>query len=345
MFGYGRYTKTSGYDQSIAQKTGFSLTTISLVLNNKHRARSITPATKAIIRQAAREMDYRPNLFARSLRARRSYMVGLLVYDILDPYCAPIVKQIEAQLIPHRYTVLISDLGYDKNRYREALDTLIERRVDGIICVANQLAFDMVDLHQTVGSTPLVLIGRRSHETHIPYFVVSDELGGYMQANFLISRGHREIGFIWDDGRCEWSVLRWKGVLKAMREAGLTPDLVERAQDSSSDASYQAMRQLRETRRPFTAVCAIDDQCAFGVIRELFDAGLRVPEDVSVIGFDDLSISRYFNPTLTTIAQPLDKLGQLATEALVSLMNRRGEHRSSRTLRPTLVERRSTRAL
>ena len=127
-----------------------------------------------------------------------------------------------------------------------------------------------------------------------------------------------------------------------MQEAGLTPDLLVRTHDSSSDAGYQAMRRLREIQRPFTAVCAIDDQCAFGVIRELVDAGLRVPEDVSVIGFDDLTISRYYNPTLTTIAQPLDKLGQLATEALLTFMSGRGKVANSRTLRPTLVERRST---
>jgi LacI family transcriptional regulator len=143
-------------------------------------------------------------------------------------------------------------------------------------------------------------------------------------------------------------MLRWEGVVKAMSEAGMKPDLVTRADDNSADAGYQAMRQLLDGKQPFTAVCAIDDLRAFGAIRALFDAGLRVPEDVSVIGFDDLALSRYFNPTLTTVAQPTEKLGQLAAEALLARMKQGeqpGKTVSSRTLRPVLVERRSTRAL
>jgi DNA-binding LacI/PurR family transcriptional regulator len=322
------------------------------VLNNKRRARNITAATKAVIHQAAREMEYRPNLFARSLRARRSFMVGLLIYDILDPYCAPLIKHIEIPLIKRGYTMLISDLGNDPKSCQRALDTLMDRRVDGIIFVANQLPIEKVDLSRTISSTPLMLIGRRSHEPRIPHFVVNEAMGGYIQGKFLISRGHRQIAFIWDGLDNEWSQLRWKGVMKAMTEAGVMPELVSRADNNSADAGYQAMQQLLERKQTFTAVCAIDDLRAFGVIRALFDAGLRVPEDVSVIGFDDLAISRYFNPTLTTIAQPLDKLGQSAAEALLTQMKlgeKQGEQPgkavSSRTLRPSLVERRSTRAL
>ncbi len=334
--------------KDIAERTGFSLTTVSLVLNNKRRARNITAATKAVIHQAAREMDYRPNLFARSLRARRSYMVGLLVYDVLDPYCAPLIKHIESPLIRRGYTMLISDLGNDPKCCQRALDTLMDRRVDGIICVANQLPIEKVDLSRTIGSIPLMLIGRRSHEPRIPHFVVNEAVGGYIQGEFLIAKGHRKIAFVWDDSKNEWSMLRWKGVVKAMSEAGLEPELIARADHNSADAGYQAMRDLLHKKQPFTAVCAIDDLRAYGVIRALFDAGLRVPEDVSVIGFDDLAISRYFNPTLTTIAQPLDKLGQLAAEALMTQIkqgNQSGKAVSSRTLRPSLVERRSTRAL
>src|SRR5689334_236504 len=146
--------------KDIAAKTGFSATTISMVMNNSPIARKIPAATKKIIRDAARLMGYRPNLFARALRARRGYMVILLVYAILDPYCAPIVKQVEATLIPHNYTVLISDLGYDQNRYREALDMLSGRRVDGIIAIANQLPFHIRSLQQTAIETPVVVIGR-----------------------------------------------------------------------------------------------------------------------------------------------------------------------------------------
>ena len=333
--------------KDIAAKTGFSPTTISIVLNNKRLARYISAATKLIIRDAARDMGYRPNIFARSLRARRSYMVGLLVCDLLDPYCAPIIKQIEATLIPHNYTLLISDLGNYQNRYRQALDILAGRRVDGIIAIANQLPFDLQELRRTVAETPVVVIGRICRGPEIPYFVVGDQAGGYLSARHLLDLGHRDFGFIWDNCSFQWSALRWKGVVKALAEAGLTPlpEQIARIDNDSSDSGYQAAQRLLESGRRFTAICAIDDQIAFGAIRAIFDAGLSVPEKMSVIGFDDLTISRYYNPPLTTIAQPLEKLGELATQALLARMANKRKHVSSRTLRPVLVERRSTRAL
>ncbi len=330
--------------KDIAARTGFSATTISMVMNNSPIARKIPAVTKKIIRDAAREMGYRPNIFARALRARRSYMVGLLVYDILDPYCAPIVKQVEATLIPHNYTVLISDLGYDQNRYSEALDMLSGRRVDGIIAIANQLPFHIRSLQQTAIETPVVVIGRNCRAPELPSFVVGDLTGGYLSARHLLDLGHREIAFIWDQGSFESSRLRWKGVNNALAEVGLSPQpaQIARTERGSPDAGYQAARQLLQNGRPFTAICAIDDQIAFGAIRAVFDCGRRVPEDISVIGFDDLDIARYFNPPLTTIAQPLEELGRLATEALLERMAHKRKHVPSRTLRPSLVERRST---
>ncbi len=333
--------------KDIAAKTGFSPTTISVVLNNKRLARHISKDTKQIIRDAAREMGYRPNIFARSLRARRSFMVGLLVYDILDPYCAPIVKQIEATLIPHNYTVLICDVAHDEKRYREALDTMAGRRVDGLLVIANQLPFGLEELHRALTETPTVVIGSTARGLGVPYFVVGDRAGGYMSARHLLDLGHRELAFIWDQGAFEWSALRWRGVEQAMAEAGLelTPEQIARVEDDSADSGYHAVHRLLDSGRRFTAICAIDDQVAFGAIRAVFDAGLSVPEDISVIGFDDLILSRYYNPPLTTIAQPLEKLGQLATEALLTRMANKRRQVPSRTLRPELVVRRSTRAL
>ncbi len=333
--------------KDIAARTGFSPTTISLVLNNKDQARYISAATKEIIRKAVQEMGYRPNIFARSLRARRSYMVGLLVYDILDPYCTPIVKTIEATLVRHDYTLLISDLGYDQNRYREALDILMGRRVDGIIAIANHFPQDVAALYRTAAETPVVVIGRICRSPATTYFVVGDREGGYLSARHLLNLNHREIGFIWDQGTFEWSVLRWKGVTKALSEAGLSllPEQIALVEDKSPESGYEAARRLLDTGRSFTAICAVNDRTAFGAIRAIFDAGLSVPEDISVIGFDDLSISRYYNPPLTTIAQPLEKLGSLAAEALLSHMANKRKQMSSRTLQPVLVVRRTTRAL
>lgn len=333
--------------KDIAAKTGFSPTTISLVLNNKKLAKYISASTKEIVKKAAAEMGYRPNIFARSLRARKSYMVGLVVYDILDPYCAPIVKQIESSLIEHEYTMLISDVSYNENRYKDALDILSWRRVDGIVAIANHFPLQMDALSKAAEHTPVVVIGRTCHEKELPYFVVGDAEGGYMSARHLLELGHRRIGFIWDEASYEWSQLRWQGVVKAMKESRVDVDLerVVRIQEKSSDAGYQAMQKLLASGRSLTAVCAINDLTAFGAIRACFDGGLGVPDDVSVIGFDDLALARHYNPPLTTIAQPLEQLGKLATQALLSKMGSSKKAVASRTLKPALVERRSTRAL
>ena len=333
--------------KDIAAKTGFSPTTISLVLNNKRLAKYISPSTKKIIRDAVLEMGYRPNIFARSLRAKRSYTVGLMVYDILDPYCTPIVKRIESTLIPHDYTVIISDLGYDSNRYQEALEVLVWRRVDGIIAIANHFPFDLTALQKTAAHTPVVVIGRTCRGLKIPHFIVGDMVGGYQSARHLLDLGHREIGFIWDQVTFEWSKQRWLGVSKAMAEARLLVDPSQIAQidDKSADAGYQAAKQLLESGQSFTAICAVNDLTAFGAIRAIFDAGLSVPENISVIGFDDLAVARHYNPPLTTIAQPLEKLGELATKGLLDRMAPKPKPVTSRSLKPTLVERRSTRAL
>jgi len=331
--------------KDIAAKTGFSPTTISLVLNNKKLAKYISASTKQIVKQAAEEMGYRPNIFARSLRARKSFMVGLVVYDILDPYCAPIVKQIESSLIEHSYTLLISDVSYNENRYQDALDVLSWRRVDGIVAIANHFPLQMDALSKAAQHTPVVVIGRTCHEKELPYFVVGDAEGGYMSARHLLDLGHRNIGFIWDEASYEWSQLRWQGVSKAMAESGLkvAPEMVVRIQEKSADAGYEATRKLLAAGRPLTAICAINDLTAFGAIRACFDGGKSVPDEMSVIGFDDLALARHYNPPLTTIAQPLVKLGELATKALLQRMASPKKTVASRTLKPALVERRSTR--
>jgi LacI family transcriptional regulator len=330
--------------KDIAAKTGFSPTTISLVMNNRRLARYMSASTKKTIRDTAKKLGYRPNIFAQSLRARRSFMVGLLVYDILDPYCAPIVKQIEATLIPHGYTMLISDLGYDQNRYREALEVLTWRRADGIIAIANHFPNDIAELRKTASLTPVVVIGRVTREKEIPCFVVGDRQGGFLAANHLLEFGHQEIGIIWDHSQYEWSTLRWKGVEKAFADAGrrIDPQNVFLIEEKSADAGYDAATKMLAQNPKITAICAVNDLTAIGAVRAVFDSGRSVPEDVSVTGFDDLYLARHYNPPLTTVAQPLDRLGQLATQTLLERISHPKRAMKGATLKPSLVVRRST---
>ena len=163
-----------------------------------------------------------------------------------SPYCTPIVKKIESELIQHDYTMLISDLSYDQTRCREALDVLSWRRVDGLIAIANHFPLKMDALRQAAKHCPVVVIGRTCKGRDLPYFVVGDTDGGYQSASHLLDLCHRRIGFIWDEATYEWSQQRWQGVLKALKEKGLEapPFRVMRITEKSADAGYEAARKL-----------------------------------------------------------------------------------------------------
>jgi DNA-binding LacI/PurR family transcriptional regulator len=165
-----------------------------------------------------------------------------------------------------------------------------------------------------------------------------------MAANHLLKLGHREIGIIWDHSRYQWSTLRWKGVEKAFADAkrSISQSHVFLVEEKSSDAGYEATRKMLLQNPKLTAICAINDLTAIGAIRAVFDSGRSVPEDISVTGFDDLWLARHYNPPLTTVAQPLDRLGQLATQTLLEKISKRTKVVKGSTLKPVLVERRST---
>ena len=343
--------------RDVAKASGFSSTTVSIVLNNAPLARYIPPVTKKKIETAAKKLGYRPNLFARSLRSKRSHTVGVMVFDMTDPYCTLILRGIENSLFQAGFLPILTDVHNERVRFERYLEMLLDRRMEGLIVLANWLFLDInliADLEKS--SIPTAMIGSELRTDSVSSVVVDNELGGHLAMEHLHSLGHRKIAFIrgpkglWD------SSPRWKGVRafaqsKAFEiDSRMVMDLPEsRDPISSFEAGYKLTEELIRRRRAFTAIMAFDDMTAFGAIRALAKAGIRVPEHCSVIGFDDVAPAALYTPALTTVRQPMEAMGSLAVNIVMDGINSVVEKREvaavHRKTAPELVVRESTRSL
>ncbi len=335
--------------REVAKESGFSSTTVSIVLNNAPLARYIPDTTKKRIERAAQKLGYRPNLFARSLRNRRSHTVGVMVFDMTDPYCTPILRGIETSLYQASFLPILTDVHNERSRFERYLEMLLDRRVEALIVVANWLFVEIDVLGDLEKSNiPTAMIGRELQAGAISSVIVDNELGSQLAIEHLFSLGHRNIAFIRGPKRITDSAPRWKGVRNFAKAHGLeiNPDLVLDLPESSDplssfDAGYKLTEDLLRKKRPFTALMAFDDMTAFGAIRALSKAGIRVPEQCSVIGFDDISHSTLLTPSLTTVRQPMPEMGKMAvsivSEGISAVQEKRKITANHRKLVPQLV--------
>jgi LacI family transcriptional regulator len=338
--------------KDVARKSGFSVTTVSFVLNDAPLAQRIPNETREHIRTIAAELGYRPNLFARSLRNKRSHMIGVVLFDVTDPYCAQVLRGIETSLDhSNAYLPIITDIQNDQKRFDSYVKMLIERQVAGLIVLANSSnpASELLKLLSEC-RVPTVIIGREMKRGSLSSVTVANEEGALVALQHLYSLGHRKIAFINGPKRFIESQQRWNGSQRFASETGLTIDrrlVVELKQPNSSYEEGSALaRRLVESGKEFTALVSYDDMTAFGAIRALHQLGRKVPDDCSVTGFDDVAAAAYYNPSLTTVRQGMEELGSAAVEFLLkaiedSTLNKKTTVRSRR-IQPHLVVREST---
>jgi len=343
--------------RDVARRSGFSSTTVSIVLNDAPLARYIPPSTTKRIARAAEKLGYRPNQFARSLRSKRSHTVGVMVLDMTDPYCTSILRGIENTLYQASYLPMLTDVHNDRSRFERYLEMLLDRRIEGLIVLANWLFLDinlLADLEKS--SIPIVSVGCELQGEAMSSVVVDNEIGGYLALEHLHSLGHRKIAFIRGPKTLTDSSPRWRGIRRCAKTFGLEIDerLVFDLPESRDPLSSFEMGQkltegLLKQRRKFTAILAFDDMTAFGATRALSKAGLRVPEHCSIIGFDDVAPSALFTPALTTIRQPMEAMGagavEIVIEGIESVLEKRAVAAYHRKVEPTLIVRESTRSL
>lgn len=341
--------------RDVAKESGFSSTTVSIVLNNAPLARYIPAITKKRIEGAAKKLGYRPNLFARSLRSRRSHTVGVMVFDMTDPFCTLVLRGIENSLYQSSYLPILTDVHNERSRFERYLEMLLDRRVEGLIIVANWLFVNvdvLADLEKS--RIPTVMIGRELKNDSINSVIVDNELGAYSAIEHLHSLGHRKIAFIRGPKTLGDSGPRWRGIRSFAKANNLeldpllVVDLPESRDPSSSfEAGHELTRKIVELRRPFTALMAFDDMTAFGAIRALVESGLHVPKDCSVVGFDDVAASSLYTPPLSTVRQPMEIMGNMAVgialDAISAVVEKRKIKAVHRRVAPEFVIRGSSR--
>jgi DNA-binding LacI/PurR family transcriptional regulator len=343
--------------RDVAKESGFSSTTVSIVLNNAPLARYIPPATKKKIERAAHRLGYRPNQFARSLRSKRSHTVGVMVFDMTDPYCTLVLRGIENSLYQASFLPILTDVHNERSRFERYLEMLLDRRIEGLIVLANWLFLDinlLGDLEKN--SIPTAMIGCELKTDSISSVIVDNEVGGYLALEHLHSLGHRKIAFIRGPRALTDSSPRWRGIRNCARACELELDsrlIMDLPESRDPLSSFEAGQKLTEDlicqKRPFTALLAFDDMSAFGAIRALNRAGVRVPDQCSVIGFDDVATSALYTPSLTTVRQPMEAMGASAAKIVIdgisAVLEKRELAASHRKVAPEIVARESTKSL
>ena len=343
--------------RDVAKESGFSSTTVSIVLNNAPLSRYIPAVTKKRIERAAQKLGYRPNQFARSLRSKRSHTVGVMTLDMTDPYCTLVLRGIENALYQASYLPILTDVHNERSRFERYLEMLLDRRIEGLIVLANWMFLDinlLGDLEKS--SVPTAMVGCELKTDSISSVIVDNEVGGYVALEHLHSLGHRKIAIIRGPKALTDTAPRWRGIRNCAKASGLELDsrlIVELPESSDPISSFEAGQKLTEElikqKRSFTALLAFDDMTAFGAIRALNRAGLRVPEQCSVIGFDDVAPSALYSPSLTTVRQPMEAMGasvaSIVLDGINGVLEKREVTATHRKVAPELVMRESTRSL
>ena len=343
--------------RDVARESGYSASTVSIVLNNAPLSRYIPPDTKERIQTAARSLGYRPNPLARSLRSQRSNMVGVMVFDITDPFCTPILRGLENSLYQANFLSLLADAHNEPHRFERYLEMLLDRRVEGLIVIANWLVTDiklLADL--TEKQIPTVIAGRAFEIAGVSTVSVDNQGGASLALEHLYRLGHRDIAFLRGPKALASSGQRWKGIRNFAQSTGLRLEPKRIAElpesldpNSSFEAGAQLTAELLRQGKSFTALMAYDDMTALGALRALKNKGLRVPEDCSVIGFDDVAQAALSVPSLTTIRQPMEAMGSMSVglvlDAIKAVHQKRDVPVLRRRIPAALVLRESTSAI
>jgi LacI family transcriptional regulator len=305
--------------RTLGEYLNLSPATISLVLNNAPGVRSIPQETRDRVKEVAARFDYRPSFYARSLRKRQSFSVGVLVPELSDSYATQVLAGVEEYLIEEGYFYLTASHRRKPDLIEEYSNLLMDRSVEGFILIDTVLEHSMklpvvsvAGYRKIVGVTDVMLDQRRAAELTLRH---------------LFQLGHRKIAFMRGDSRSSDADDRWECLMAVARDLKLKipPALIMqlRLLVSTPELGYGPASELLACGAPFTALVCFDDLAAIGAIRAFMDHGLRVPEDISVVGFDDIQSASYHNPSLTTIRQPLKQMG--LTAARILLQRIRGE--------------------
>lgn len=328
----------------LANHLGLSPTTVSLVLNGSPRATSIPKVTKDRVLEAARTFNYRPNLYARYLSSKHSLRtVAVIVPEISEGYGASVLAAIESRLAREGYLHFVASHRWSAELIEETPRLLMERGVEGFILVNMPLEHSL--------PVPVVNIGGRKKLSGVVNMLLDNRRAGRLALEHLAQLGHHRIAFFKGHPGSADTEDRWDGIHEAALRLGIhiDPQLTLQLQRRPfppappiPEEGYMYAQKLLARKRPFTALFAFNDISAIGAMSAFRDVGLRVPEDVSIIGFDDIQAAAFMNPPLTTVRQPLRHMGDLAAKTLLRRIKEANNEPEDILVQPELVLREST---
>lgn len=325
--------------KDVAQHAQVSVTTVSHVING---TRFVSEAARERVQQAIAALNYVPSALARSLKSSRTHTVGMMIPNNSNPYFAEIIRGIEDTCFEAGFNVILCNSDDDPHKQSQYVRVLSEKQVDGLIVLSSGGDPELIATLRSAGM-PQVVVDREIDDLTVDLVEVNHELGGYLATRHLLELGHRRIACIAGPQALSPARQRVQGYHRALTEAGLrVDDKLLRSTDFTSAGGHAAMASLLKMRQRPSAVFASNDLMAIGAVCAAAEAGLRIPEDLSVVGFDDIALAAYSNPPLTTIAQPKHQTGTLAARLLLERIAQRDKPLHREILQPTLCLRRST---
>ena len=322
----------------VAQHVGLTPGTVSAVLNDAPSARSIPQETKNRIHAAAKELDYKPNFFARTLRSKRTYTIGVIAEEIGDSYGSLVISGIEEYLRQKNYFFLTVVHRHNPELLNRYSQLLLQRGVEGFITVDLQLTEPLL--------LPTVAVPGHKSLPGVTNIVLDHHHAARVALTHLQELGHKDIAFLKGQPFSSDSEDRWRAICQVADDLKISikPELTVQLDidEPTPQLGYPYGKQLLERKVPFTALFAYNDISALGAMRAFQEAGLRVPEDVSVIGFDDIQGAAYSTPSLTTVRQPLAHMGRLAAQTLLARIEGEKDAPLEILIEPELVVRKST---
>lgn len=322
----------------VAREAGVSYQTVSRVINNRP---DVAPATRARVQEAIARLGYQPHAIARSLASRHTHMLGLITADFSDYFFSQVIAGAEAEARKHGYRFILGSVERNAQDEPEFLRLLAERHVEGVLLARLSTDIDnrhLIDLLRD--GAPIVATAYHLPGETLTVVDVDNVDGGYQATRHLLSLGHRRIALITGPADIRSVNDRTRGYTNALEEAGIAVDRGLIAEgDWSYQSGYQAMQHLLSRGLSFSALFAQNDQMAIGALRALREARVRVPRDVSVVGYDDIPGAAYADPPLTTIRQPMREVGTIAARLLIRAIEEPDAARDEVLLKTELIER------
>lgn len=330
--------------KDVAARAGVDISTVSRALNERTRDR-LSEDTVDRVLAVAKELGYRPNVLARSLRTQRSHVVGMVVPDLTNPFFPPILRGLEDALGRHGYTLIVANTDNDLERERQAVQSLVERQVDGMVLATSHIGHEAAD-PELVGSVPIVLVNRRPRDPSVPSVVPDDDAAVREVVAHLHGLGHRRLAHVAGPQEVSTGRTRLEVFTAACRELGLPPPDVEIAGAFAVEPGRRACEHLLRRGTAATAIFAANDLLALGTLQALRRSGRRVPADTSVVGYNDMPLVDLIDPPLTTVEVPKYEMGGRAAEVLLAILRGAADPADPRqvVLPCHLVVRRSTAA-